>query len=278
MAKDLITVALPMHNNKETIALTIKSIINQTYCNWELIIINDASSDGSEEIIEGFHDKRITLINYEKKRGVANSLNEIIDRAKGDYFARIDGDDYCYSNRFEKQLKFMKEHPSVDLIGCNLAIIDNQGNLLGKRIFNNIANNSLSNIYIPHPSFFGKISFFKKHRYKSPPYSAQDQDLLFRAYERSNYAILDEILVCYRETLNIKKIAKTRIDLIRSRFQAKKSYSQFLRLAINQLAKLTIDALAISTGLNYKILKHRCTSLTKKERADWLKLKRELNI
>ena len=278
MFKDLITVALPVHNNKKTIATTIKSIINQTYSNWELIIINDASTDGSEKIIQKFQDKRITLINHKTKRHIANSLNEIIFRARGKYFARIDGDDYCYLERFEKQLKFMKKHPDIDLIGCGLAIINDSGNLIGKRVFTNITNSSQSNIYIPHPTFFGKTSFFKKYLYKSPPYSAQDQDLLFRAYKESNYAILDDILVCYRETLNLKKIARTRRDLIISRFKVRKSDLQFLQLLIDQLLKLTVDTLAILTGLKYKILKHRCSPISEKERLDWLKLKKSLDI
>lgn len=278
MASDLISVALPVYNNKETIAKTIKSVISQTYGNWELIIVNDASTDGSEKIIQKFQDKRITLINHKTRRHIAKSLNEIIDKAKGDYLARIDGDDYCYPERFQKQLKYLKKNPGIDLVGCNMIIVDSHGKLLGKRIFKKISNNSYSNIYIAHPTFFGKTSFFKKYRYKSPPYSAQDQDLLFRASKESNYAILDEILVCYRENLNLKKIARTRLNLILSRAKTKKSLINTLLLVINQIIKLAIDSLAILTGLNYKILKHRCKPLSEKEKVNWLKVEKELNI
>lgn len=278
MHKSLITVAMPVYNNEKTVATTIKSVLKQTYKNWELVIIDDASTDNSIDVISSFKDKRIKLIRHKKNKHIAKSLNEIIKIAKGEYFARIDGDDYCYPNRFETQINYLKNHPDVDLIGSDLLIVNKHGELLGKRTYNNLISNPYSNIYIAHPTFFGKTSFFQKYKYHCPPVTAQDQDLLFRSYTKSKFAKIDQILVCYQETLSLKKIVRARFDLMKSRFLNKGINFGLFTLFINQMLKIIYESFAIFTGLNYKMLRHRARPISKKEKAEWEKVKKLLEI
>ena len=282
MSNDLITVALPVFNNEKTVEVTIKSIIFQTYQNWELIVVDDASTDSTAKIVKKFKDKRIKIVRHSENKHIAATLNEIIDKAKGKYFARIDGDDYCYPKRFEVQLSYMKKHPKIDLVGCNLIVVDKNGRLLGKRNVyrknNNVTHNPYSNIYLPHPSFFGKIEFFRKYKYRRPPVTAQDQDLLLRAFEESKFANVNQILVCYQETLNVKKIFWARVDLLKSRYMFKGANLKFFKLLVNQLIKICIDSMAVFSNLNYIILRHRAKPVSLKEKQEWQEVKSLLGI
>ena len=101
-----ISVIMSAYNSEETIKETINSILNQTYKDFELIIVNDKSTDNTESIIKSFKDERIKLINNKKNLGLPASLNKAIKVAKGKYVARMDADDVMLHGRLEKQLAF----------------------------------------------------------------------------------------------------------------------------------------------------------------------------
>lgn len=124
-----LSVILPVYNAKEYLFEAIESILNQTFKEFELIIINDGSSDNSLEIIKLFNDSRIVLIDQDNK-GLAATLNVGLAIAKGKYIARMDADDIAYPNRFETQLEFLKKHPKVKLLGSAIEIIDKEGQRL----------------------------------------------------------------------------------------------------------------------------------------------------
>lgn len=113
-----ISVITSVYNCEKYIAETIQSVIDQTYQDWEFILIDDCSKDKSVEIIKSFKDTRIRLIVNESNQGQCNNLNLGISQAKGEYIARLDHDDICYPERFEKQLRYMEEHPEVVLCGA----------------------------------------------------------------------------------------------------------------------------------------------------------------
>ena len=106
----LVSVIVPVYNSSKYIEKCITSIINQTYKNMEIIIINDNSTDNSLDIINQYKDKRIKLINLKKTKGVANARNEGIKKSKGNYICYLDSDDYISEDKIEKQIKFMEEN------------------------------------------------------------------------------------------------------------------------------------------------------------------------
>ncbi len=119
-----ISVVTSVYNCEKYIAETIQSVINQTYTDWEFIIIDDCSKDRSAEIIESFHDKRIKFFRNETNRGQCNNLNFGIKQAKGEYIARLDHDDICYPERFVKQLDYMESNKDVVLCGAWMDILE----------------------------------------------------------------------------------------------------------------------------------------------------------
>ncbi|WP_063650743.1 glycosyltransferase [Aliivibrio fischeri] len=117
---------LPVYNAEKYLHKTIDSILRQTFINWELIIINDGSTDNSLEIIKSFKDDRIKVVSRENK-GLSKSLNEGVELALGEYIARIDSDDINEINRLELQVAFLDSNPDYILVASNVSYINEKG-------------------------------------------------------------------------------------------------------------------------------------------------------
>lgn len=128
-----ISILLPVYNVADFIEETVESVIDQSYKNFELIIIDDASSDNTVSIAECLcaRDSRIKLLKNRKNLGISKTLNKGLQESVGDYIARIDGDDLMDSRRLEKQLSFLENNTDYGLVGCWIENIDEDGNIIG---------------------------------------------------------------------------------------------------------------------------------------------------
>ena len=118
-----------MINKKDIVKLAIDSILNQTYRDFEFIICDDGSNDGTYEMVQDLikNDKRVILIKNNENKGLAYSLNHCLSIAKGEYIARMDADDISMPERFVKQIAFMNSHPDIDCLGTWAIEIDDDG-------------------------------------------------------------------------------------------------------------------------------------------------------
>lgn len=132
--KPLVSVVMPIYNAERYVEEALSSIINQTYKNLEIIIVNDCSSDSSMRIIGQMDDPRIIIINNKTNLGVAASLNRGFMEARGNYIARMDSDDIAELDRISLQVNYMEENPNVVVCGTAIRFI---GNKKGTRIFQN---------------------------------------------------------------------------------------------------------------------------------------------
>ncbi len=114
-----ISVIMPVYNGADYLVDAVDSIIGQTYQDFELVIINDCSTDDTEEIIQSYHDKRIVYLKNEENLGVARTLNRGLDIAKGEYIARMDADDIARPERLLIQKDYMESHPEVDVLATS---------------------------------------------------------------------------------------------------------------------------------------------------------------
>jgi glycosyltransferase involved in cell wall biosynthesis len=130
-----ITVLMSAYNAEKYISESIESILNQTFNDFEFIIINDGSTDNTAKIIKSYKDDRIKYISHENS-GLAKSLNKGIRVANGTYIARLDADDVSYPERLEEQFKFMEDNPTYVVCGSYADVIDESGNFI--YIFNDI--------------------------------------------------------------------------------------------------------------------------------------------
>lgn len=106
----LVSIVMPSYNTGQYISDSIRSVQAQTYDNWELIIVDDCSTDNSIDVIQSFHEHRIKLLHNEKNSGAAISRNYALREAKGKWIAFLDSDDTWHPDKLEKQIKFMKEN------------------------------------------------------------------------------------------------------------------------------------------------------------------------
>ncbi|KKP59495.1 MAG: Glycosyl transferase family 2 [Candidatus Gottesmanbacteria bacterium GW2011_GWA1_34_13] len=132
--QDLVSVIMPVRNGSVFMVKAINSIVNQTYKNWELLIIDDASSDSTRTVMQEFkkqYPAKIRLFKTKRNLGAFAAANTVIQRAKGKYLAPMDSDDIAHFERLEKQVKFLHQNPNVILVGSNAEIIDQNDNLTG---------------------------------------------------------------------------------------------------------------------------------------------------
>ena len=115
-----VSVVMPVYNSEKYVKDAIESILQQTYKDLEIIVINDCSKDKSAEVIKQIEDDRIVFVNNEENKGFLYGLNLGISLAKGEYIARLDDDDIAYPTRIEKQVKFLDQHKDVVLLGTGI--------------------------------------------------------------------------------------------------------------------------------------------------------------
>lgn len=198
--KDLISVIIPVYNVAPYLEKSIGSILNQTYENLEIIIIEDCSTDNSFEILKSFKDKRIKLIQNKKNKGVGYNGNLGLSLANGKYIARHDSDDISAPKRLETQYNYLKLHPETIAVGALYNAIFSDGTI--ERRYNH-ENNLMTMIDCPihQPVAMFRADFVYKHRIK---YGHLPEDYPFwnRIFEANNYAPktfynINEILLDY---------------------------------------------------------------------------------
>jgi len=124
-----VTVLMPAYNAEKYIGEAIASVLNQSFTDFELLIINDGSTDSTQKIIHSFRDKRIVLINQQNK-GVSAALNVGLKAARADYIARFDADDVCHPDRLKIQYEFITSYPQYTIIGSTADYIDASGHFM----------------------------------------------------------------------------------------------------------------------------------------------------
>lgn len=117
-----VTVLMPVYNGEKYLKEAVDSILNQTFADFEFLIINDGSKDKTEEILKSYSDERIKLLNNEKNQGIVEALNKGLDLAQGEYIARMDCDDISLPQRLEKQIEFMDSHLEIGICGTSYKV------------------------------------------------------------------------------------------------------------------------------------------------------------
>jgi len=222
-----ISVLMPVYNGDQFLDKSIKSVLNQTFNNFEYIIINDGSTDDSLKIIESNEDSRIKIINFSKNRGITAALNNGLNAAKGDYIARQDQDDISHPDRFMLQIGYL-ENNDVDLVDTNFTFIDENDRYLQdyeKRYFR--PEETLSHLFfyeMVHASIMCRRLLFTKYNIQYRKRPTEDYDLFIRLAKAGMRAgRLDQKLIqqrkhpnsmCGSDWDNIKKD----IDIMRNEF------------------------------------------------------------
>ena len=205
-----ITIAIPFYNAERFLLDSIKSVFAQTHTEWELILIDDGSTDKSLAIAESIKDPRVRVYSDGENRKLASRLNEIVKLAKYDIIARMDADDLMSPYRIEKQVKILKDNPSIDLVTTGLFSVTDALAPVGVRwhhniniTFDDLINNRGCGVV--HAAIIGRKDWFVRNSYNEKLKIAQDFELWVRSFSNDDFKmhLLQEPLYFYREENNV---------------------------------------------------------------------------
>jgi glycosyltransferase involved in cell wall biosynthesis len=199
----MISVIMPVYNCEKYVAEAVQSILNQTYNDFEFIIVDDGSNDRTYEIVQSFKDSRIKLLKNEVNQGLVYTLNKALSEAQYPYIARMDGDDISLEQRLEKQLHILESNDQILVCGCSYRTIGAENK---NYIFQPESILTVIDVPITHPTSMIRKSFIKSNNIQYNP-EAQNgvEDLrfwfeIFKAaqFKQDIFYNTEEILFEYR--------------------------------------------------------------------------------
>lgn len=202
----LVSVIMPVYNAKEYISSAVNSILSQTHKNLELIIVDDCSNDGTQDILKilANQDIRIRLYRNKKKGFLSGSLNFALRKAKGEYIARMDADDISLPKRLEKQLSYLEKHSDVVAVGCQEDIINAEDEIIADKFFPQKSDDCYDYIMnfmvIQPPTLMARARIMKHLRYDTGIAKHDDIDMHFQLLQFGKFANIPDIAFQYRVT------------------------------------------------------------------------------
>lgn len=256
---DLVSVFMPVYNGENYIKESVRSILDQTHTNFELIIVNDGSTDSTVDLIRTFDDPRIKLFHNEKNMGLAFTENRCLELCSGSYLAKLDSDDIALPTRLEKQKKHLDKNPDLGLLGSAVEVVDSFGNKVGKT-WKYPANKELIaplllfNNYFAHSAVMIRKEALPRVKYRAEYNPAEDYDLWVRILRNGFQAHnLNEVLTQYRIHSNNISVTQQSIQIDSER-QTRKNQIEELGLKLEKgdyevLEKLSSQQVSSATDL-----------------------------
>ena len=259
-----ISVGIPFYNAESYLESAICSVISQTHKFWELILIDDGSSDGSLAIANKYSeiDHRIRIISDGENKKLPTRLNQLIAESKGQYIARMDADDIMHPERLEIQLKFLEENLHYDLVSTGIVTIDNNNQAYGYRGIKYLYTDfkKIEKSYpIIHPSIFARKEWYTRNNYNTAYPRSEDYELWCNAISKEDLklAVLPDLLYYYREEGNLssEKLIRTYQDVFKTycKYQGRYKFSEFIKMTTKSNIIKALD----KTGFLQTIAKSR---------------------
>ena len=251
----MVTVGIVFFNTEEFLAEAINSVFAQTYPYWKLILINDGSTDGSEEIARRYlFDERVSFVSDGKNLGLTIRLNTLIKNCETRYFCRMDADDIMVKHRIKCQVDILDRFCEIDILGSNAYLINGSSNVTGIRYKFNCFE-ILTAATLIHPTVMARTSWFKENLYDREFINrGQDMELWFRLRNSTTLFFVSEPLLFYRE-LAIDYAKKYRQGFFEQIFLVRK-YNREWRVYI-MLIRYVLALLLFHTPLKGVLLRRR---------------------
>lgn len=268
----MITVGIPIYNAEAYLEDAIKSVLAQSFKDFELILIDDGSTDNSLTIAKSFNDPRIRIYADGTNKRLPYRLNQIIQLAKYDYIARMDADDLMDINRLKIQIEHLKKHPEIDLVTTGMYSIGKSNEALGKRIpqdYMMSASEILQGVTnLLHASMLARKTWCLRNPYKVDNALAEDYELWLSSAIKKDlkYHVIQEPLYYYREVENVKieKMIKgynTQIEVINQYSKGVISDANRHKIIRKFQVKKAIVKILSATNLMSILQKRRVTKL-----------------
>ncbi len=230
-----VSIIITAYNAEAFIEASIQSMLSQTYQHFEIIIVDDCSTDGTLEKAKAFtqKDKRVRVYTMPKHKGPSTASNVALLKARGKYIARMDADDISIATRLEKQVAFLETHQDVVIVGGQCVLIDTQNKVIGEKHYPLTHNALYPSLYImnpiQHPTCMIRREVLQKHNivYHNHSMLAHDLELVFELTQHGKLANLPDIVLQYRQhkkSLSLRNPKKTFQATGRVRKKAVKEY------------------------------------------------------
>ena len=198
-----VSIILPFYNSREFLNDSIQSMLNQTFTNFELILLDDGSTDKPLEVIKKFKDKRIIYKRENQNKGIIFQLNKGISLSRGSYIARMDADDISFPQRLQRQVEFLEnsDHREISVLGTDAVQFGTENKEIIHKNYHPQQISFLLNFTCPilHPTVMFRSSVFSKGLRYPEIYMYAEDFALWRIIDNGrNIAILDEVLLKYR--------------------------------------------------------------------------------
>lgn len=198
----LVTIGIPFLNPGEAFRDAIRSLFAQDYTNWEAILVDDGSQDGSLELAKRIEDPRVRVVSDGRNLGLAARLNQITTMAAGEYIARMDADDIMHPERLSRQVAQLVTHPSIDVISTGAFFMDAEGKIVGVRIPSRTPPHSLHQSireqWLVHGSVMAKREWCLANPYNPLYKRGEERELFFRSFYATRFAVIPEPLYGWR--------------------------------------------------------------------------------
>lgn len=196
-----ISIGISFYNAAPFFRDAIQSVLNQTLTDYELILLDDGSTDDSLQIARSYDDPRIRVVSDGENHGLAARLNELVRLSRGDYFVRMDADDIMHPERLERQIRYLRQHPDTDVLGCDVFSIDTANHITGTIRYSRQPN-SIADVYnhycFIHPTVIARRQWFADNPYDETALRMEDYNLWLRTIERYRFVNMDDELLYYR--------------------------------------------------------------------------------
>jgi glycosyltransferase involved in cell wall biosynthesis len=260
----ILTIGLPVYNAAPFLEDSLRSIFAQTFADWELIAIDDGSSDASAAILQRLKDPRVRALADGEHRGLGARLNQIIALAAGRYIARMDADDLMHPDRLARQLSFLEENAAIDVVGCGLISFDARERAISVRRLPaqhaQITADPLRGFAVAHATALGRSEWWKKHPYNEGNRGCEDWELWFESYTQSRFANLADLLYFYREpqAYSFRGYARDKLELASRLWRNRARFGlAAMGAAAAQCARVPVYAAAHILGTEGALIRRR---------------------
>jgi glycosyltransferase involved in cell wall biosynthesis len=280
----IVSVIMSMRNSATTVGAAVRSVLMQTLRDWEMIVIDDGSSDQSGDVVEGFHDGRIRPVRESRSAGLAARLNQAVTLSTGEFIARMDADDVCFPERLAGQVARLRAEPKLDLLACRAVVFTGNGKLIGEMPVGldhrGIVARPFVGFPLPHPTWCGRASWFRNNPYNAELRYAEDQDLLLRSFRHSRLGGLDRVLLGYRQDqLALKKLIPGRATFAGSAWRNGLATGELLSALAgiaDHAAKGMADVATLALGLHRQMQLRRLKPVSPAVAREWQQLQKGL--
>jgi len=275
MHTPLVSVGIPFLNCHKCLMDSIRSIFAQTFQDWELILVDDGSTDGSAAVAQSIDDPRVRLLPPDgMNKGLASRLNQIARAARGEFIARMDADDLCHPERLATQLGFFNNQPGVDVVGTSSYILDEHRRPLQKLIVREtheeIFKDRFRFVSVAHPTVMARSRWFRRFPYKETLSATEDYELWLRSGNSSVFANVLKPLYFKDDLLffSFAKYARTKLagtKVMRAYHAPELGKLNYLAYAARQYRQIALCAVYAVLGLSHLLVRRRYQALAPQE-------------